>query len=231
MLLQQTLERGPGRGDAAAPQRIQRCAAFGERPMWREQQLQVRRGLPALDRCDWCDELIPLSRHRPDVAVQVAGIEVPAELAHQLLEGVVPNGRVLPPGADQDILRQHHVRAPHEQVQDLVLALRQPDGLTAAGERPAAGVEQVGSKGRAGRCQHAADPIGRPARPTFGGGRQCATTRQTYWRDPPDSLSGPGGPSAATGRPAAAPDGPTSATHGPTISTRWTYCSDVRTCK
>jgi hypothetical protein len=45
--------------------------------------------LLALDRGDWCDELVALSRHRLDGAVQIAGIEVPAELTHQLLEAVV----------------------------------------------------------------------------------------------------------------------------------------------
>ena len=41
MLLQQLLERGPGRGDPAALQGFQGHAAFGKRPVRREQQLQV----------------------------------------------------------------------------------------------------------------------------------------------------------------------------------------------
>jgi predicted enzyme related to lactoylglutathione lyase len=78
MLLEQLLERGPGRGDAGALQRFQGHAAFGPRPMRREQQLQVRRCLLTLHRCDWCDELVAFAvaasyEHEGNVAVVAAG--------------------------------------------------------------------------------------------------------------------------------------------------------------
>lgn len=147
--------------------------------MGRQQQLQVRNRRRALHGRDRRDELIALPGRRLDVAVQVAGIELPAQLAHQLLEAVVADGDVLPPGADQGVFRQHHVGAAHEQVQHVVLALRQADGLAAAGERPAAEVEHVGSERHLGRCGHAADRNGGAARSTRGPPRQCATAGRT----------------------------------------------------
>jgi len=143
--------------------------------MRREQQIQVRIALGALDRCYGGDELIPLPRHRLRLPAEVAGIEAPAEVTNQFLQAVVPDGRVSPPGADQVIFREDDVRAADEEVEDLVLGRGQPDTRAAAGEPPGARVEYPGAEGEAGDRQHAADLKTRTARPASAPARQCAS--------------------------------------------------------
>jgi hypothetical protein len=61
------------------------------------EQLQVRRGILTLTAVTGATNWDPVSRHCLDVAVQVAGIAVALELAHQIVEAVVPHRRVVHP--------------------------------------------------------------------------------------------------------------------------------------
>ncbi len=90
VLLEQSLERGPGAADPIALERLQGGAAFGPGPMRRQQQLQVRFALWVVDRGDGRDELIPVPRHGLDVAVPVAGVQATGAADRSAFRGCCP---------------------------------------------------------------------------------------------------------------------------------------------
>jgi hypothetical protein len=122
-------------------ERLERGAALDPRAVRRQQRLERLLRLAAIDATNLCRKPVPPARLRLDVGCRVRRGKNAPQARDRLFEAVVGHGYPGPRGLDQRVLREHLPGAGNQQVQQVELARRQCNRLSALRQAARGGIE------------------------------------------------------------------------------------------
>jgi hypothetical protein len=141
--------------DTIAFERFERRPPFDKRTVRREQCIEPRIAFTRRRPCHGRRKAVPPPRHRLDVR-DAAGIgaEQPAQVRNHLLETVIADGDILPPGLDQIVFGDDLASAYHEHAQNIELPVGNRDRLPGRGQAPSSRIKLEGLESETRTSRH-----------------------------------------------------------------------------
>ncbi len=154
---QQLFEGAAGLGDARERQRFERGPSFGERPMRRQQLLELTGQQPHVDRLHGANERVAVTTRGVDAAGTLIDVDDPAEPEHHLGEAAVGGDLSRPPDLNQLIFGEDLTAMRDQPFEDIQLPPRHQHQRAVEQQPAAARVELKGSEREAAACRHGGD--------------------------------------------------------------------------